>query len=142
MAKEEKVESTSASSKLSRRKNAKPQVESEKTVESQKQVSATNVTVRNKVSKEKKPTIQSETFVVKTESPESQPKASPKKRKLDPINVEVPDIEECAVAWTPTNWEKILTNIREMRKHRDAPVDTMGCHKCSEVNADAKVTLI
>lgn len=32
----------------------------------------------------------------------------------------------------PANWEIMLNNVREMRKNSDAPVDTMGCHKCSD----------
>ncbi|ENN76397.1 hypothetical protein HUJ04_006895 [Dendroctonus ponderosae] len=32
----------------------------------------------------------------------------------------------------PPNWETMLNNVREMRKDSDAPVDTMGCHKCSD----------
>lgn len=34
--------------------------------------------------------------------------------------------------WVPSNWEIVLENIREMRKHKTAPVDEMGCHKCSD----------
>lgn len=30
----------------------------------------------------------------------------------------------------PANWQQVLENIREMRKKRDAPVDSMGCEKC------------
>lgn len=68
------------------------------------------------------------------------PKLSPKVRKLGPINgvVPDPDIEDC---WKPINWEQMIKNIREMRKDRSAPVDTMGCHRCSDDNADEKVNL-
>lgn len=38
----------------------------------------------------------------------------------------------------PKNWEQMLRNIREMRKDRSAPVDTMGCHKCSDEDSDEK----
>lgn len=41
--------------------------------------------------------------------------------------------------WMPKNWEKTLENLRIMRLDRSAPVDTMGCHKCSDANADDKV---
>ncbi|XP_011642440.1 endonuclease III-like protein 1 [Pogonomyrmex barbatus] len=37
--------------------------------------------------------------------------------------------------WTPPNWETIFENIKEMRKYETAPVDTMGCHKCTDPNA-------
>ncbi|XP_018561825.1 endonuclease III-like protein 1 [Anoplophora glabripennis] len=39
----------------------------------------------------------------------------------------------------PLNWEVVLDNLREMRKNFDAPVDSMGCHKCYEENAPPKV---
>lgn len=41
--------------------------------------------------------------------------------------------------WEPPNWLGMLNNIREMRKTMDAPVDTMGCHKCQDDNAPAEV---
>lgn len=41
--------------------------------------------------------------------------------------------------WMPPNWEIVLNNIKEMRKHRTAPVDEMGCHKCVDPKASAKV---
>ncbi|XP_071566122.1 endonuclease III-like protein 1 [Temnothorax nylanderi] len=37
--------------------------------------------------------------------------------------------------WMPPNWETVLENIKEMRKDETAPVDTMGCHKCTDRNA-------
>lgn len=37
--------------------------------------------------------------------------------------------------WTPSNWEFMLENIKEMRKYKTAPVDEMGCHKCADPNA-------
>lgn len=42
--------------------------------------------------------------------------------------------------WMPQNWEIILENIKEMRKHGTAPVDTMGCHKCADPNASPIVS--
>ncbi|XP_031846226.1 nth-like DNA glycosylase 1 [Nomia melanderi] len=42
--------------------------------------------------------------------------------------------------WMPINWEIILENIREMRKHETAPVDEMGCHKCADPKASVKVS--
>lgn len=41
--------------------------------------------------------------------------------------------------WQPKNWQQMIENIREMRKTRLAPVDTMGCHKCSDETASEKV---
>lgn len=43
--------------------------------------------------------------------------------------------------WEPKNWQKMLENMREMRKNRSAPVDTMGCHMCADTNADEKVKI-
>lgn len=36
-------------------------------------------------------------------------------------------------------WTEILENIREMRKSRDAPVDSMGAEKCAEKAVDPKM---
>lgn len=40
--------------------------------------------------------------------------------------------------WEPKHWQRTLENIRQMRKQQLAPVDTMGCHKCSDNDADEK----
>ena len=37
--------------------------------------------------------------------------------------------------WEPPNWRDQLRGIREMRKNRDAPVDTMGCERCHDHDA-------
>lgn len=39
----------------------------------------------------------------------------------------------------PNNFEVILNNLREMRSKFDAPVDSMGCHKCYDETASPKV---
>lgn len=54
--------------------------------------------------------------------------------KLDPKNVK--DEKQ----WMPPNWETILENIKEMRKSETAPVDTMGCHKCTDPDASPVVS--
>ncbi|XP_063976756.1 endonuclease III-like protein 1 [Diachasmimorpha longicaudata] len=41
--------------------------------------------------------------------------------------------------WMPNNWEKTLEFIKEMRKHNTAPVDEMGCHKCSDEKASPPI---
>ena len=38
-------------------------------------------------------------------------------------------------AWEPHNWRDQLRAIQEMRKERDAPVDTMGCERCHDHDA-------
>nr|CAB3264467.1 endonuclease III-like protein 1 [Phallusia mammillata] len=34
--------------------------------------------------------------------------------------------------WEPDKWEMQLENIRKMREMKDAPVDTMGCERCTQ----------
>lgn len=41
--------------------------------------------------------------------------------------------------WEPENWLEMLHNIREMRKSGDAPVDSMGCDKCTDGDAAPEV---
>ena len=41
--------------------------------------------------------------------------------------------------WEPPDWRKQLENINEMRKNRDAPVDTMGCDVISDALASPQV---
>lgn len=38
-------------------------------------------------------------------------------------------------------WLSHLENIRIMRNRSPAPVDTMGCHRCADPKADAKVNI-
>lgn len=67
-------------------------------------------------------------------------------KKADDIKTEanVDDKENGNVAdekqtkWEPNNWQQLLANIREMRKERNAPVDTMGCDKCYDEHSDEK----
>ncbi|CAH3184653.1 unnamed protein product [Porites evermanni] len=40
--------------------------------------------------------------------------------------------------WEPANWREQLANIREMRKLRDAPVDSQGCEKTADMNQSAE----
>ena len=41
--------------------------------------------------------------------------------------------------WQPANWREHLANIREMRKSRDAPVDSQGCEKTADINQSPEV---
>ena len=43
--------------------------------------------------------------------------------------------------WQPLNWKEQISKIIEMRKLRDAPVDTMGCDVISDVLASPKVIM-
>lgn len=41
--------------------------------------------------------------------------------------------------WEPPLWKQQLLNIYEMRRFRDAAVDSMGCDRISDKSADPKV---
>ena len=45
-----------------------------------------------------------------------------------------------AVQWEPARWREQLVNIREMRKNRDAPVDSQGCEKAADSNEAPEVS--
>lgn len=53
-------------------------------------------------------------------------------------NERAPSAGEKQAKWEPNNWKQLLANIREMRKERNAPVDTMGCDKCYDEHSDEK----
>lgn len=56
-------------------------------------------------------------------------------------NSEARDAENKKSKWEPKNWHEVVNNIREMRKQRDAPVDTMGCDKCADESAPPEVNI-
>ena len=69
-----------------------------------------------------------ETSNYKTKTPtKKSPTKSPRKERKH-IKIE-----------TPENWEILYENILEMRKEKNAPVDTMGCEKVQELSTDPKV---
>jgi len=39
----------------------------------------------------------------------------------------------------PEQWEEVYENIRQMRRHRTAPVDTMGCERAHDEDAEPHV---
>ena len=47
--------------------------------------------------------------------------------------------ESKTVKWEPPLWQEQLANIFEMRKFRDAPVDSMGCDVIGDRDASPKV---
>lgn len=49
--------------------------------------------------------------------------------------VSVQDIED----WKPNNWFEVFNRIRKMRSGNDAPVDSMGCHQCTDTEAPEPV---
>jgi endonuclease-3 len=56
-------------------------------------------------------------------------------------NSKAREIENSKSKWEPKNWREVVSNIREMRKQRDAPVDTMGCDKCADESAPPEVNV-
>jgi endonuclease-3 len=54
---------------------------------------------------------------------------------------EARESENSKSKWEPKNWREVVSNIREMRKQRNAPVDTMGCDKCSDESAPPEVNV-
>lgn len=48
-------------------------------------------------------------------------------------------VDEKSEKWEPENWKETYELIKEMRKNKTAPVDDMGCDKCSEENAPPNI---
>ena len=62
-----------------------------------------------------------------------------KKAKRQPAKKFVNDAGEVKVEG-PANWEQIYDAVREMRKERLAPVDTMGCETLAEEHLTPRVS--
>jgi len=56
-------------------------------------------------------------------------------RKKIKIKLETGDSIVKSEVWEPQNWRDQLKGIQQMRKDRDAPVDTMGCERCHDHDA-------
>ena len=63
--------------------------------------------------------------------------SSGRKRKSR-VEVEAEAREESA-EHGPENWLTVYNNILEMRKERNAPVDSMGCERAHDPEADPKL---
>ncbi|XP_059141649.1 endonuclease III-like protein 1 [Physella acuta] len=63
---------------------------------------------------------------------------SEQKYELEIEKKEILDSSLEGKTWQPSLWQKQYSNIVEMRKLRDAPVDVMGCDVISDKNADPK----
>lgn len=61
---------------------------------------------------------------------------SPIKKKDINIPTLAPDLKQSK--WEPKDWKEVLEKLRIMRKSMSAPVDTMGCHMCSDEKASPK----
>lgn len=68
------------------------------------------------------------------------------KHEDDAVSLQVSLIAEDkyrnSTLWCPPMWQEQITNIMEMRKIRDAPVDTMGCSVISDRTAKPEVSLL
>nr|XP_006129338.1 endonuclease III-like protein 1 isoform X1 [Pelodiscus sinensis] len=74
------------------------------------------------------------------------PKRSRKGKKIsvrydsvDGGSQEEEEADSKRLKWEPGNWRQQLENIREMRRHKDAPVDQMGAEKCFDSGAPPEV---
>lgn len=90
-----------------------------------------------------------ETGQVKTPSSDKSETCSKLKRKLkiEKIDIKYEDVKNEIIdsvdikkeKWEPNCWKEQLKNMFEMRKNRDAPVDSMGCDVISDVSAKPEV---
>lgn len=59
-----------------------------------------------------------------------------KKRDINiPATSTTTDDSPKLAKWEPKDWQSVLEKLRQMRSSRPAPVDTMGCHMCSDPQA-------
>ena len=61
-------------------------------------------------------------------------------KKISIENVAKPKRPKLEVQWEPKNWKEQFEHIRLMRKAKDAPVDTMGCERCTKDGYTEKVS--
>lgn len=50
-------------------------------------------------------------------------------------------VSACASSWTPRNWRQQYNNIKKMREHFNAPVDTVGASKLADPSALPEVRI-
>uniref|UniRef100_A0A1I8P1L5 Endonuclease III homolog n=1 Tax=Stomoxys calcitrans TaxID=35570 RepID=A0A1I8P1L5_STOCA len=127
-----------------------------KVIKKSKRVTKTTDTVNDLKEPPLEVALDTKTLSIKTEISDTEPstsssikqenkatKKSNNTKKLisqnnDDIKSEEVKQEPGEDKWEPQNWKHILDNIRIMRSKDNAPVDTMGCHKCADENADEK----
>ncbi|OXB81874.1 UNVERIFIED_CONTAM: hypothetical protein H355_015071 [Colinus virginianus] len=71
--------------------------------------------------------------------PGAAPRYSRRTRRVPVAYEAEPGPESPSPKWEPENWRQQLERIREMRRHRDAPVDEMGVDKCYDTSAPPQV---
>lgn len=55
--------------------------------------------------------------------------------KKKDVNIPAGSTDPKQAKWEPKHWKEVLESLRMMRKAKPAPVDTMGCHMCSDDEA-------
>lgn len=110
---------------------------SNKNIKKETAVSESAVNNKKKVIDTEKPSTSTENGANKRKSGEKEIK---KEENVDSNGGTDESVKSPKQAkWVPKNWEKTLENLRVMRLDRSAPVDSMGCNKCTDENADEKV---
>ena len=104
-----------------------------------KRTTRSNITVKVKVEHDLSPPKESEQHA-------AEKKRLPRKRQINEkveIKYEetepVEEVQKKTSDWEPPLWREQLKNIYEMRKYRNAPVDTMGCDVISDTLASPEV---
>lgn len=94
--------------------------------------------------------VENEQLIPKESSNEITPKVSTKKRqKRDKVEIkyeespleEHQNVKQESPGWEPPMWREQLKNIYDMRKFRNAAVDSMGCDVISDALASPEVEL-
>lgn len=113
-----------------------------------------DVPFESSTSRKRKRVLDSPSTVVAAESTTTSTRASPRKlnvksedgtigksrkAKRQPAKRIVNDAGEVKIE-APANWEEIYDAVREMRKERLAPVDTMGCETLAEEHLTPRVS--
>ncbi|XP_076279873.1 nth-like DNA glycosylase 1 [Lasioglossum baleicum] len=94
-----------------------------------------NVTLPRKTAKRKRTPV-----TIKYEETGSEDQVKKQDVKIENLKIAKEEITMDENKWMPANWETTLENIKEMRKYETAPVDEMGCHKCADPKAPAKLS--
>lgn len=107
-----------------------------------KRTTRSNITVKVKVEHDLYPPLAPK----ESEQHAAKKKRLPRKRQINEkveIKYEetepVEEVQKKTSDWEPPLWREQLKNIYEMRKYRNAPVDTMGCDVISDILASPEV---
>ncbi len=122
------TETTGTKPRISKLKRPYTSVRYESTVNAPPQKTKQNSgKAERKHSSKRKDASGTDNTIDKTDGGELQDDTSPKTRA------------ESKPGWEPKDWNEMLDNIREMRKEKDAPVDSMGAEKICHHDAPPEV---